>query len=129
MPAAARKPKAKAPTRAELASELLALRFKHRDDFDRMEAIKAALKDIADTAGKFRENVAGIGYVSVSPGHPEHKYGEAPALVITAWDELTPARRDKLKADGIVANFDLIKGAYHGRCDVKLFAPPKGAAP
>ncbi len=126
MAVAARKPKP--PTRAELAAELLKLRFDHRDAFDRMEAIKQALKDIADTDGSFREDVAGVGHVSVSPGRAAHKYGEAPALVIPAWDKLTEKKRAKLIEDGVVANVDLIKGAYYGRCEVKLFAPPKGAS-
>jgi hypothetical protein len=126
MPAIARKPKA--PTRSELCRELLILRFDNRAAFDRMEAIKSELKLLASTQGKFRENFPGIGYVSVSPAAPEQKLGDAPALVIAAWDALKQPRRDKLIEDGVIRIEPIIKGAYHGRCDVKLFAPPQGAS-
>lgn len=125
MTAAGRKPKP--PTRYELCRELLDLRFANREAFDRMEAIKSELKHRAAAEGKFRENFPGRGYVSVSPATPEEKLGDSPVLVIAAWDALKPLRRDKLLEDGVVRIEPIIKGAYHGRCDVKLFAPPQGA--
>jgi hypothetical protein len=120
MPAFARKPKP--PTRRELCEELLDIR---RDPdvakaIDRMEAIKSELKEVARREGKFRETFAGIGYVSASPATPEDTIGEAPVLVVNAWQALKDARRDKLIADGLVAIEPIIKGAYHGRVDVKL---------
>src|SRR5258708_40284954 len=101
MPAFARK--AKPPTRRELCEELLDIR---RDPvvataIDRMEAIKSELKDFAKREGKFRETFVGIGYVSASPATPEETIGEAPVLVVSAWQALKDARRDKLIADGL----------------------------
>lgn len=120
MPAAARK--AKPPTRRELCEELVDLR---RDPivakaFDRMEAIKSVLKDLAGREGKFREVFAGIGYVSASPASLEHAIGEAPVLIVDAWSALKDARRNKLIEDGLVRIEPIVKGAYHGRVDVKL---------
>lgn len=114
--------------RADLALELIELRLKNAVPFDRMDAIKAELKRRAEEDGKFREDVPGKGYVSASPGTPERKIGDAPALQIAAWDQLTPNRRERLEAEGLVAMQAIIKGAYYGRVDVKLFAPPSGAA-
>src|SRR5258708_82411 len=120
MPAFARR--VKKPTRRELCEELLDLR---RDPviataIDRMDAIKSELKDLARTEGKFRETFVGIGYVSASPATPEEMLGEAPVLVVTAWSALKPARQEKLMEDGLVKIEPIIKGAYHGRVDVKL---------
>lgn len=123
----ARKPKK--PTRRELCEELLDLR---RDPtvataIDRMEAIKSELKALAGSEGKFRETFVGIGYVSASPATPECTIGQAPVLVVTAWTALKDARRDKLIEDGLVKIEPIIKGAYHGRVDVKLHT--QGASP
>ena len=53
----------------KLCKELLDLRRNpaFAKAFDRIEAIKTELKQIALAAGKFRETFVGIGYVSVSP--------------------------------------------------------------
>jgi hypothetical protein len=120
--------KAKKPTRADLCRELLGIEKANEAAFTRIAAIKTELKLIAGTDGKFRETFAGLGYVSVSPAAPEHKVGESTELVITAWDALTVARRAKLIEQGLVHRVDIIKGAYHGRVDVKLHAPAPGAA-
>jgi hypothetical protein len=126
MPAAARKAKPK--TRRELCEELLDLR---RDPMvaaaiDRMDAIKSELKDMAGSQGKFRETFVGIGYVSASPATPEHTIGQAPVLDVSAWTTLTDAKREKLTSAGLVKIEPMIKGAYHGRVDVKLHT--QGAA-
>lgn len=127
MPQAARKPKK--PTRRELCEELLDLR---RDPvvaaaIDRMEAVKSELKALAGTDGKFREVFVGIGYVSASPATAECTIGQAPVLVVNTWTALKDARREKLIEDGLVRIEPIIKGAYHGRVDVKLHASPNGA--
>lgn len=118
MPSAARK--AKAPTRSELCRELLEIERDNAEVFGRIDTIKAHLKLTASTEGKFRETFAGLGYVSVSPARPEEVTGSAPVLQVAAWNALKDARRDKLLEDGVVRIMDVIKGAYHGRVDVKL---------
>ncbi|HEY8838530.1 MAG TPA: hypothetical protein VIO16_12835 [Dehalococcoidia bacterium] len=122
MPAAARK--AKAPTRLELCRELLEIERANAEIFTRIDAIKTELKIKALADGKFRETFAGLGYVSVSPARPEEMTGEAPVIVVSAWSTLKPARQEKLLEDGLVKIEPIIKGAYHGRVDVKLHAPP-----
>lgn len=122
MPAAVRK--AKAPTRSELCRELLDIALKHRAAFERMDAIKTELKAIAGAEGKFRETFVGLGYVSVSPSTPEQVTGEAPELVVASWQALAQSRRDKLIEQGLVEIKPTIKGAYHGRVDVKLHPSP-----
>lgn len=122
MPAAATA-KAKKPTRAELCRELLNIELEHREVFDRIAAIKTDLKLIAGATGKFRETLAGLGYVSVSPATPEQVTGEAPVLQVAAWQDLKPSRRDALIEQGLVKIEPILKGAYHGRVDVKLHAP------
>lgn len=125
MPAAAAK--AKKPTRADICRELLDIERTHEAAFTRIAAIKTELKLIAASEGKFRETFAGLGYVSVSPAAPEQKVGESTELVVTAWDALPESRRAKLLEQGLVHRVDIIKGAYHGRVDVKLHAAPQGA--
>jgi hypothetical protein len=122
MPPVAAKSKAKVLTRLELCRELLNLRRDpaFAEAFDRIEAIKTELKSIAATEGKFRETFVGIGYVSVSPATPEEVTGEKPVLVVSAWSALKPARQEKLLEDGVVKIDPIVKGAYHGRVDVKL---------
>lgn len=111
-------------SRIELCQELIDLRVANRDAFDRMEALKSILKDRAKVDGSFRQEFPGIGFVSASPAKAESKIGDAPALVITAWDALKQPRRDRLLADGLVSIQAIMKGAYHGRAEVKLFARP-----
>ena len=124
-PAAA---KAKKPTRADLCRELLDIEKNNEAAFTRIAAIKTDLKLIAEKEGKFRETFAGLGFVSVSPAAPAQKVGESTELVITAWDALTEARQAKLLEQGLVHRVDIIKGAYHGRVDVKLHANPGAKA-
>jgi hypothetical protein len=114
--------KAKAPTRSELCRELLDITFKHREAFARIDAIKTELKVQASNDGKFRETFVGLGYVSVSPATPEQVTGEAPELVVAAWQDLKQSRRDALLEQGLVEIKPTVKGAYHGRVDVKLHA-------
>jgi hypothetical protein len=120
MPAIARK--AKAPTRLELCRELLEIERDNAATFTRMDEIKTLLKLDAAGNGKFRETFANLGYVSVSPARPEEVTGSAPVLQVAAWNALKEARRDKLIDDGVVRIMDVVKGAYHGRVDVKLHA-------
>lgn len=122
MTAAARK--AKAPTRSELCRELIDIEIAHREVFERIDAIKTELKLKAAGDGKFRETFKD-GYVSVSPAKPEEVTGEQPVLQVAAWRDLRDSRRDKLLEDGIVKIEPIVKGAYHGRVDVKLH--PQGA--
>ena len=118
--AAAKKPKP--ATRLDLCRELLEIERDHAAVFTRIEAIKAELKLRAHSDGKFREVIAGLGHVSVSPARPEETIGHAPIVVVAAWEGLKPARQEKLIADGVVRIEPIIKGAYYGRVDVKLTA-------
>jgi hypothetical protein len=120
MPALAAK--AKKPTRAELCRGLLEIERDHEALFTRIAAVKTALKLIAASDGKFRETFAGLGYVSVSPATPGQVTGEAPVLQVAAWQGLKPSRRDALLEQGLVKVEPTVKGAYHGRVDVKLHA-------
>ena len=125
MPVAARKPKPK--TRAELCLELLEIERDNAETFTRIDAIKTELKLKALADGKFRETFAGLGYVSVSPAKPEEIVGEEPLVVVAAWQLLKQPKRDRLIEDGLVRITPIVKGAYHGRVDVKLLTPPQGA--
>jgi hypothetical protein len=125
MAVAARKPKPK--TRLELCLELLEIERDNAALFTRIDAIKAELKLKAGTEGKFRETFAGLGYVSVSPAKPEEIVGEEPLVVVAAWQALKQPKRDRLIEDGLVKITPIVKGAYHGRVDVKLLTPPQGA--
>jgi hypothetical protein len=118
MPAAVKKPK-ETPRQA-LCRELLGIQVKHSDVFDRIEAIKTALKKYADEDGKFRETFVDLGYVSVSPAKPEQVIGTAPALQVGAFNELPQSRRDKLLEQGLVAIENIVKGASYGQVRVKL---------
>lgn len=106
----------------KLCKELLELRRNpaFAKAFDRIEAIKTELKQIALAAGKFRETFVGVGYVSVSPATPEEVTGEKPVLSVASWGELPNARQEKLIDSGLVKIEPIVKGAYHGRVDVKL---------
>ncbi|MGY4295347.1 hypothetical protein ACVWXN_003442 [Bradyrhizobium sp. i1.4.4] len=125
MPAAAAK--AKKPKRADLCRELLEIEKKFEPALTRIDTLKAELKALSETDGKFRETIPGLGEVSVSPPSPEHKVGDTTELVITAWDALTEARQAKLLEQGLVQRVDIIKGAYYGRVSTKLFAATTGA--
>lgn len=120
MPAAAAKSKAKAPTRAELARELLQLRIDNAIALTRMDAIKTELKVISEKDGKFRETFVGIGYVSVSPPAAGKFKGDFPMVQVEAWKELTPARQNKLLEGGVIKIESLYGGDYHGAVTVKL---------
>lgn len=109
-------------TRLDLCRELLELRAKYADPIDRMDAIKIQLKLLSRTDGKFRETIAGLGYVSVSPEAPECVVGEQPVINVANWQGLKEARREKLLTDGLVSIQPIVKGAYYGRVDVKLHA-------
>ncbi len=109
-------------THLDLCRELLELRAKYADPIDRMDAIKSELKLLSRTDGKFRETIAGLGYVSVSPEAPERVVGEQPVIDVANWQGLKEARREKLLADGLVSIQPIIKGAYYGRVEVKLHA-------
>lgn len=125
MPAPARKPKP--ATRAELCKELLEIGLANRAVFDRIDEIKLILKERALVDGKFRENFAGLGHVSVSPAVPEQVTGEAPVISVATWMELSESRQGKLLEQGLVRIEPIVKGAYHGRVDVKLHATSPGA--
>ena len=114
-------------TRLDLCRELLEIERDNAATFIRIDSIKAELKLRAASEGKFREVIAGLGHVSVSPARPEETIGHAPVVVVTAWEGLKPARQAKLLEDGLVKIEPIIKGAYYGRVDVKLHSD--GAAP
>ena len=114
----------KASARAELCRELLDIELEHRAMFERMDAIKAQLKQIAGNDGQFREVFPGFGHVSVSPAKPKTFKGELPVLVGEAWLALKDTRRDKLIADGLVKIEPQFTGAYYGRVDVELHTTP-----
>ena len=121
MAVAAKKAPKETP-RQVLCRELLAIELKHKEVFDRMDAIKTELKAIAKTDGKFRETFVGLGYVSVSPAQPEQVTGEAPVLSVTAWMELSESRQGKLVEQGLVRIEPTIKGASYGQVRVNLHA-------
>ena len=124
MAQAARKPKP--PTRRELAQELIDIARQPTiaEALDRMEAIKSELKHRSESEGKFREDFAGIGYVSVSPPAPERTVGEEPKINVDAWQAARQSKRDKLLEEGLVEIVPIVKGAYYGRCEVKLHVQP-----
>lgn len=121
MAVAAKKAPKETP-RQVLCRELLEIELKHKEVFDRMDAIKTELKAIAKTDGKFRETFVGLGYVSVSPAQPEQVTGEAPVLSVTAWMELSESRQGKLVEQGLVRIEPTIKGASYGQVRVNLHA-------
>lgn len=120
MPAAAKKTAPKDTPRQVLCRELLVIQSTNPDIFARIEAIKTSLKKYAESDGKFRETFVDLGHVSVSPPTPEETLGEAPVIVVDAWNALTDARQDKLREQGIVAIKAIVKRATYGQVRVKL---------
>lgn len=121
MAATAAKPKAKAPTRAELCRELLKIRSDNGAVFDRIDAINTELKSLAAAAGEsFRETFVGVGYVSVSPPSPAKFKGDFPIVNVEAWKALKAARQDKLLEDGVIKIDSTWSKPYYGQVTVKL---------
>jgi hypothetical protein len=117
---------AKAPSRRELCQELLDIMRKPAisEALSRIDAIKSLLKDLSKVDGKFREEFAGIGYVSASPAAPERVVGEEPILSVEAWQAARQSQRDKLLEQGLVKISPIVKSAYHGRVEAKLHTTP-----
>jgi hypothetical protein len=108
--------------RRELAEELLDIHIKHRVDLERADAIKAALKQIATEAGAtFQVVILDKGKVNVSGEKAERVIGEVPDVDTEAFLSLSPAKRAKLLAGGIVRMVNKIVKAYHGQVTVKPF--------
>lgn len=127
MAATARKAAAKQPTIRDLCEELLGIERDNPQIFARIDEIKTLLKLHADDNGSFRETFANLGYVSTSPSKPAEVVGEAPEVVVTAWQALKQPKRDKLIADGLVILAPIVKGASYGQVRVKLHATSQGA--
>ena len=124
MPAPIAKTRAKAPTRVDLCRERLEIERDNPEIFRRIDEIAVSLKLIADNDGSFRETFDGLGWVSVSPSKPAETVGEAPEVVIDAWNKLTPAKRLTLIEAGIIVVAPIVKRASYGQVRTKLFAPP-----
>ncbi|WKA31623.1 hypothetical protein [Bradyrhizobium roseum] len=122
MPPVAAKSKAKVPTRVELCRELLEIERDNPEIFARIKEIKNLLKIDADVAGSFRETFPNLGWVSVSPSKPAVTMGEAPIIVIDAWQGLKQPKRDKLIADGLIRLEPIVKKASYGQVRTELHA-------
>lgn len=108
--------------RRELAEELLDIHIKHRVDLERAEAIKAELKQIATAAATtFQVVIIGKGKVNVAGAKDERVIGEVPDVDTEAFLKLSPSKRAKLLAGGIVRMVNKIVKAYHGQVTVKPF--------
>src|SRR5436853_4754523 len=89
--------------RRTLVEELLDIHIKHRVDLERAEAIKAELKQSATAGGEnFQVTILDKGKVTVSGEKAERCIGEVPEVDTEAFLRLTPARRAKVLAGGIV---------------------------
>lgn len=122
-PATARK-SAKPPSLRDLCQELIDISRRPEivAAMSRIDEIKSELKERAKLDGKFREEFPGIGYVSGSPATPERITGEEPVLDVAVWLAARQSQRDKLLDQGLVTIQPIVKGAYHGRVEVKLYA-------
>ncbi|MBR0855503.1 hypothetical protein [Bradyrhizobium liaoningense] len=111
-----------AKKRDELCAEALKLRKKHKPAFDRLEAIKAELKLIANELGRgFRQTDPKIGHVSVSPEKPERFDGDFPVIDVRKLQALPDAQRQKLYDDGIVATESKWSKPYYGQVTIELY--------
>jgi hypothetical protein len=121
MPAA--KPKSKAaPTRQDLARELLELLRDNKAVFARADGLKAALIVHATDAGEsFREVVLDLGSVSVSGAKEPECKGDLPELKVERFLALTKAKRTRLIDDGLIAMVENWSKRSSGRVTVKVF--------
>lgn len=127
MPAAAKKAPPKDTPRQALCRELLTIQSTNPRIFKRIAAIKTALKKFADADGSsYREAFVDLGHVSVSPSKPAEALGEAPVIVVEAFNALPDARQAKLKEQGLVVVQPIVKRANYGQVRVTLHDEPEG---
>lgn len=105
--------------RRALAIELLDLRHKYREPFDRIEEIKSALKD--GVAENCKEVVDGKGEVGITAPKPKRFKARIQQLVAETFLGLTEAKQKKLRDDGIVVDVDEYVAESYGQVRVKLF--------
>ncbi|NWG25671.1 MAG: hypothetical protein HXY30_14865 [Pseudorhodoplanes sp.] len=109
-------------SRRALAEELVGYHRTHRAMFERIDGLKARLKQLATEAGEnFKEEFAGLGAVNVvSAKEPQYK-GDLPVLDCETFNALTKSKKDRLIADGLVKIEGQYSGRSYGSVTVKLF--------
>lgn len=109
-------------TRRALAEELVGYHRAHRAMFERMDGLKARLKQLAtDDGANFKEEFAGNGAVNVvGAKEPQYK-GDLPVLDCETFNALTKAKKDKLIEGGLVKIEGQYSGKSYGSVTVKLF--------
>lgn len=108
--------------RIALCKELLEIEKKHTDVFARMKAIETDLKAIAnDNNDSFKEDIAGLGSVSVAPAKAAEFKGSLPQIQTEAWLALKAAERKALEKSGLIMIEQVWGSKSYGRVTVKLF--------
>ena len=114
--------KPRKPDRRALCEELVALRLKHAAVFAEIDSLKAELIVVAGAAGEgFREVFVGKGQVTVSAPKARELKGHLAEVDEKTFDNLTPARRQKLIDSGVIKIVPHWTRDFHGRVDVKTF--------
>lgn len=107
--------------RAALCRELLEIESKHARIFARIKAIEKELKKIATDGGdSFREEIADLGTVDVSPAKDAEFKGNVPQIQSEAWLALPPAERKRLEKSGVVKMIAEWGSKSYGRVSVRL---------
>ena len=108
--------------RQSLCDELVGIHKKHAATFDRVDAIKSELKQLATDAGEsFKISIAGKGEVNVSGSKKGAYKGDLPILQSDAWLGLTEKQREKHIETGLIKIEAQFGGDYYGAVKVKLF--------
>lgn len=114
--------KPKSPDRRQLAEELVGIHKEHRKVFERMDAIKASLKQLAGEAGaSFQELFSDVGKVSVAPPKPKTFKGRVPECVPEKFYALPKGEQTRLEKQGLIVQADQYTGAYYGSVTVDLY--------
>lgn len=108
-------------TRLALCKELLDIEKKGLVEATRAKVIETELKKIAtDANDSFREEIAGLGSVSVAPGHDAENKGDVPQIQTEAWKALKPLEIRRLIKSGLVKIVTQWGQKSYGRVTVKL---------
>jgi len=108
--------------RRKLAEELVNIYRNHREDFDRADEIKEALRKIAtDAEENFKESFPGKGVTKVSAGHEGKFQGSFPTINERVYFGLPEKKRAQLAQIGLIEMKPKFGGPYYGSVTVDLF--------
>jgi hypothetical protein len=105
-----------------LCRELLTIRRKHADVFDREKEVKSQLTAAAGEKGEnLKITIEDLGIVKVSAPKEKRRTGTAPEIVVEAFLRLPERERKDLMKRGLVAEVEQWKSAYYGSVTAELF--------